>query len=363
VRFRCERDALKDALQIASRAVKSQGQPALTGVRLALTGDRLQIRGSDVELTIETGVEVAGDADGAVLLKAKLLTDIVTAMEPGAITIEVTDDVAVIEGGRSHFELHLLPLDAFPQVNVATGLEVQLDASTLETSLREVLRAAATDENRPILTGVLFTAVDDGLRLVTTDSYRLALSDVEGAASLGGDQGIVVPKRALDEVVRLLADTDKLQVTLGERDATFIIGATEITTRLIEGSFPNYEMLLPSGYPNRVTVDRLALIDALKRAKLLVKNASTAVKVKMSPDGLELSVDGFEEGSATEVIDATYEGTELVIGFNPDYLSSGLEAVDGDEAVIETVDAAKVARIGAPGDDSFLYLLMPHRIG
>jgi DNA polymerase-3 subunit beta len=223
------------------------------------------------------------------------------------------------------------------------------------------VRAASTDEARPILTGVLLTAEAEGLRMVATDSYRLAVRDLPGASVLGADQKVLVPGRALSELARLVGSASELTLRLGEREATFEVGGTRLTTRLIEGEFPNYRQLIPPSHPNKLTVARDSLMEAIRRVKILARDA-TPIRLQMSADSLRLTAITQDVGNAVEELDAVLEGTELTVAFNPDYFAAGVEAVGSDEVTLETLDALKPAVLRGVGRPEYLYLLMPVRV-
>ena len=236
-----------------------------------------------------------------------------------------------------------------------------LDVENFAAALEQVVKAASIDDSRPILTGVLLTAESNGLRLVATDSYRMAMRDLPGTEVLGRDQTVLVPSRALDVVNRLLGDAASLSIQLGERDAGFVIDDVKIVTRLIEGEFPNYQGLIPDSHPNQLTVDRETLISAVQRVRLLARDA-TPVRLAMTSEGLELIAIAQDVGQAHESVDATYTGNDLTVAFNPEYLLDGLEVSPGDEVRLDTVDALKPAILRGVGDEDFLYLLMPVRV-
>ena len=364
MKFRCERDVLVEALGTAARAVSTRGgtQPVLSGVRAELIGPHLQLTGSDLDLTISVGATVDGEQDGVAVVPARIASEVVRALEPGAVTVSVDGDEAEISAGRSQFSLRLLPADEFPRLADPPADAVTLQSGELATALKQVVKAASSDDSRPILTGVLMAADEVGLRLVATDSYRLAVRDVRGASVLREGQSVLVPSRALSELSRVLGTGDQeLTLRLGERDASFETGTVRLTTRLIEGDFPNYRGLIPSSYPNKLTVGREPLLEAVRRVKLMAREA-TPVRLTMKPDGLELSAITQDVGRADEELDAKYEGTELTVAFNPEYLLDGIEVAPGDEVSIETVDALKPAVIRATDGADFLYLLMPVRV-
>ena len=365
MKFRCERDVLVEALGTAGRATagRSGALPVLGGVRLAVTGDQLLVTGTDLDMTISVSAGVSGDTDGVVVAPGRLVTDIVRALEPGAVNIDADDEELRIASGRSHFTVRTHPAGDFPRLPVPSGDSVTLPVEGLAEALRQVTRAASGEDSRPILTGVLMAAEGDGLRLVATDSYRLAVRDLRGVGVLGEDQRVLVPSRALNELMRLLGSgAGEVSLRLGTHDATFEVGEVTLTTRLIEGEFPNYKALIPSGYPNRLIVAREALLDAVRRVKLLARDATTPVRIALRPTGIELTVITTDWGTATEDVDAKYEGAEMTVAFNPSYLIEGVEAVAGEDVALDTLDALKPATLRPTDSDDYLYLLMPVRV-
>ncbi len=364
MKFRCERDTLVEALASAGRAVANRGGalPVLSGVRAELTGDRLRLTGSDLELTIEIEITGAGERDGVAVLPAKISSDLVRSLGDPRVEVSVEGDEARITAGRFESSLRLLPADEFPRLAMPADEAVTLAAKDFAGALRQVVPAASADDARPILTGVLLAAEAGGLRLVATDSYRLAVRDLPGTSVLGEGQSVLVPSRALRELERLLGSAEEVTLRLGDREAAFEVGDVRLTTRLIEGEFPNYRGLIPASHPNRLTVGREALVEAVKRVKLMARELNTPVRLAMSADGLELVAITQDVGQAHEQLDATYEGTELTVAFNPEYLLSGVEVTPGDEIHLDTVDAQKPAVIRAGEAQEFLYLLMPVRV-
>lgn len=364
MKFRCERDLLLDALTTAAKAVSTRGSslPVLSGIRVELAGNRCTFTGSDLDLTITVQIDVAGGEDGVVVIPARLAVEIIRALPSGAVAVEAGDTEAEIDAGRSQFSVRLIPAEEFPKLAPASGEPVQLPSSELADALRQVVQAASTDDARPILTGVLVAAEGEDLRLVATDSYRLAVRDLPGRAGvLAEGQSVLVPSRALHELARMLDDAGEVEVRLGERDASFTVGGTQLTTRLIEGEFPNYKSLIPSGHPNRLTVGRDELLEAVKRVRIMAKDA-TPVRLVQRADALELMAVSQDLGQAHEEIDAKYEGAELTVAFNPQFLSDGVEVTPGEVVTLESVDALKPALIRPIDNDDFLYLLMPVRV-
>lgn len=370
MKFSCERDVLLDALSVANRAVTGRGGtlPVLSGLRLEVTGDRLFVAGSDLDLTIRVETEVRGSEDGVCVIPARTVTEITRALEPGAVTIDSDEDEARLASGRYQSSLRALPAADFPRVPalatdaVAVEGVVTLDVADVGEALGQVVRAASSDDARPILTGVLMTAEKGGLRLVATDSYRLAVRDLPGREVLGEGQEVLAPSKALAELQRLLSAVSEVRLSFGEHDATFDLAGVRLTTRLIEGEFPNYRQLIPESYPNRLVVDKDEVQGALRRVRLLARDATTPVRLALRPETVELSVVTSDVGQASEEVDAKYEGSEMTVAFNPGYLVDGIDATTGDEVSLETIDALRPAIIRSTGSDEFLYLLMPVRV-
>ncbi len=333
----------------------------LAGVMMRVAGDSLTVTGTDLELTIRHTVAVGGERDGATVVPARLVGDIVKALPAGAVEVELTDDDVSISAGRSQFSVRPLALDDYPSLAEPTADGVTLQAGVMADALRQVVRAASTDEARAVLTGVLLAAEDDGLRMVATDSYRLAVRDLPESSVLGAGQKVLIPARALGELSRVMGDEEELTVRLGEREATFEAGTTRLSTRLIEGEFPNYRNLLPSSYPNLLTFGKTAMLEAIRRVKILAQD-STPIRLTLGGNTVQLTAITQDVGNAAEEIDATYEGAEMTVAFNPDYLAAGIDAIDSDDVTLATMDPMKPAVLRGVGQGDYLYLLMPVRV-
>ena len=363
MKFRCERDALLEGVNAAGRAVTARGGalPVLTGVRLELVGNDLVITGSDHDLTISVNIEVAGSADGLVVVPSKLIGEVVRALPAGGVAVEVVEDEVHIVAGPAEFDIRVIPAEEYPKVQTPSGSSVTISGGEFRAALRQVVPAASSDEARPILTGVLMVPEADGLRLVSTDSYRMSVRDLTGTSILGEDQKVLVPSRALAELGRIIGDNDAVVLRLADRDASFEVRGTTLVTRLIEGDFPNYRSLIPTDHPNKLVVDRERLLEAVRRVRLLARE-STPIRMAMSATTLDLTAVTTDVGKAHEALEATYQGSDLTVAFNPDYLITGIEVAPGPEITLETVDELKPALLRSIGDEDFLYLLMPVRV-
>ena len=368
MKLRIERDALVEQLTLASRGVNARGGGlfVLTGLHLRADSDGLTVTGTDLDLTVRAQLRTEVDTEGETVVPARLLTDIARALPPGEVHIEVSGDEAQITSARAQFSVRTLPTADFPALVEASGDAITVPAGDLSEAFRQVVRAASSDDARPILTGVLMAARGDGLRLVATDSYRLALRDLPKAQVLAAGQQVLVPSRALEELSRILDPGKDVTMRLGEREVAFEVidevQSARLTCRLIAGDFPSYEPLIPDSHDNRLEIERAALLDGARRLRLLARDTNAPVRMELKPDSIELTVISQDVGSASEEIDASYEGEATTVAFNPDYLIEGLEAAGGDTVEIVRLDALKPAILRTPGQGEFLYLLMPVRV-
>ena len=384
MKFRTERDGFLEALSTASRAATGRGAGSVSSpsLHLGLTASRLEVAGSDTDLLIESWIDVAGESDGSTFVPARLLVDIVRSFEPGMVDVVADDDEVRISAGHAEFNIRIPQGVELSRVGTPEGKGIHLPADLLAEALRQVVRAALADDSRaPQLTGVLMVAHEGGMRLVATDSYRLAYRDLPGVSALDEGEDVLVPARALGEVQRLASSSaaagagtasgadgegpPSLLFTHTDLDAAFQIDGVRLTTRLLKGTFPEYQRLIPEHYPNRAHVAREELATALRRVRLLVrdtKDVTTPVRVAFDDDGLELTVLTAESGRAVERVPARHEGDAVTVAFNPTFLLDGIDAIKSETVVLEVIDSGKPAMLQGEDDASYRYLLMPVRV-
>lgn len=361
MKFRCERDLLAEAFASAGRAVSSRATGSSAGVRVRVQGDVATFIGGDPDLTVAAQVEAFGEVDGTVLLP-RMTADILKALEHGMVRVSTDDTTAMatIEAGRSTFGVRMIPDDGMgAQLPPVGAGGVTIGGPALADALTQVIRSTSRDEARPILTGVLMEAEPSGLRLVATDSYRLAVRDLPGTTVLQQGQSVIIPSRALAELNRVL-DKGDVTLQLGEREATFVVGTTTIATRLIAGAYPTYRNLIPATLPNKLTVNRTALLEALRRIRLFAKDA-VPVRLELAADAFRVVARNPDLGDASEDVMATYTGADATISFNTEFLIAGVETAGGDEITLECTDPQRPAVIRATDGADYLYLLMPVR--
>lgn len=360
MKFRAERDDLGDVFGRANRAVGARSAlPVLQGLLCDLTGSTLRVTGTDLELTVQTHADVETMEEGRAVIPGKLLEQAVRRMPVGPVTITTGESDVEILGKGPRFTLRQLALDDFPTIDdsMVGGTEVDGDALALATG--QVTVAASGDAARPILTGVLFESRDEGVRLVATDSYRLAVRDLPGVGIEGTG---LIPARGLRELPRTIG-TSKVAVSLEGREGVFASDRGSLRLRMIEGTFPKYQSLLPDSYPNEMVVAKEGLLEALGRVSLVAED-HIPVRLNLTAGGVEITVSRQDVGGESEHLVGDFNGADdaVQIAFNPRYLADGVSAVVGDQIRLRVIDGLKPSVISAVGDDSFLYLLMPVRV-
>ena len=373
MKFRADRDTLLDTLVTAARATSARTAInfGVVGLRLHLRGDQLEVSGSDPDLVIEARCQVAGDTDGSVLVPSRLVVDIVRSFEPGAVAVAATDEDVRFSSGRAEFVVRVAIGAEITRLGVPEQEGIEIPGGVFADGLRQVVRAALVDDSRaPQLTGVLMVATETGLRLIATDSYRLAFRDFAGMKAVEAGGQVLVPAKALAEVQRLASggkgDGERtITFRYSDLDAVFDLADVRITTRLLRGQFPEVERLIPASYAYHLMVPRNDLEAALRRVRLVVrdtKDATTPVRLALHDGGVELTVLTPESGRAEESIEGDFQGEDLTVAFNPNYLLDGVEAVRSDTLVLEVNDPGKPALVRGQGEDEYRYLLMPVKV-
>jgi DNA polymerase-3 subunit beta len=361
MKFRCDRDELSEALQTVQRGVSSRpGIPALTGVLLDASDDgSLTLTTTDLEVSARLTIKLQVQEPGIALVPARLLADTVKSLSDAPVDVETDQSQAHIRCAAYDGALRLLPAEDFPALQEPGGTKISVEPGAFAEAVGQVARAASRDEARPVLTGVLLEVSREGVVLVATDSYRLAVRDL--VATADGESRAIVPERALTEAGRAAVDLKgEIEAVTDGSQISFRIGPLTLTSRLIEGEFPNYRQLLPEGHESRLTVSRQQLLEAVRRVGLLARD-TTPVRLEFNALGVKLSSSSPDLGQAVETVEARYEGEDLTAAFNPQYLIDGLTAATGESVRIDVRDGLKPGVVRGEGDE-LTYLVMPVRL-
>jgi DNA polymerase-3 subunit beta len=359
VRIRGERDDLADLFSRANRALAARtALPVLQGLWCEAGGGRLKVTGTDLEITVHTSGPVEVLEEGKAVIPGRLLGEAVRKMPAGVVTIGVTEGEVEIIGKGPRFSIRLLNLDDYPNLDESPVEGVEIDGDELATALAQVVVAASSDAARPILTGVLFEAGEDGLRVVATDGYRLAVRDLPGMGVIGQ---ALVPARGLRELARTVG-AGRVTAGMTGREAVFTSERGSLRLRLIEGTFPKYRSLLPESYSTQIILDKESILEALGRASLVAED-HIPVRMKIGEGGVEVTVTRQDVGGEAEHLAGDFTGEEeVLIAFNPRFLADGVGAVAGDKIRLRVIDGLKPSVIDGDDNGGFLYLLMPVRI-
>ena len=359
------RQSLLDALLVVSRAVSARAAlQALSGVLITTNGEA-RLRATDMELGLEVGLDGEMDGAGSVVLPGRLLVEVARSLPDGPVSLALREAERDIElsAGSSRFHLSTLPADDFPRFPETEGDPVALPAAPLRDTINRVARAASRDEARPVLTGVLVTVEGDEMTMVATDSYRLAVKKTKLESSVPERLEANVPARALRELARLIeaGGEDSLSVWLTRNQAIFKVGPTSLSSRLIDGQFPNHSQLLPESYEHEVKLPRADLLEVTRRVSQLAQR-NAALRLSFSDGELVVSAETPDLGDAREALPAPYSGELLEIGFNPEFVRDGLESIDSDEVVLKLISPLRPGLLEPAQDDDFSYLVMPIRL-
>jgi DNA polymerase-3 subunit beta len=361
-----QRQELVDRLQIVSRAVSTRATTqALAGILLSSDAGKLNLRATDLEMGLEVQLDAEVDVDGVVLLPGRQLAEIARSLGVDEVTLETREAERDVElkSGSAIFHLRTLAGEDFPQFPTATDQPIRIPAPALAETVDVVARAASRDDMRPVLTGVLVRAAGREMTMVATDSYRLSVKRTELESEVGGELEANIPARALRELARIVVSegAEDVEISLLPNQAVFGVGRVVLTTRLIEGQFPNHEQLLPESYEHDVRLPRAEFLEVTRRVSQLAQR-NAPLRLSFKPGELTVAAETPEVGDATETMPAVFEGEPLEIGFNPEFLKDGIDSVEGDELLLRVISPLRPGLLQPGEGEDFRYLVMPIRL-
>jgi len=371
MRFTVEKAALLKPLSHAQGVVERRNTiPILSNVLMSVEEGRLNLTATDMDIDVAEAVPVDMVQAGAATAPAHTFHDIVRKLPDGA-EVEVSAEGGsriTVKAGRSSFQLAALPTDEFP---VLDGDDLPyrfaLQAEALKAVIDRTRFAISTEETRYYLNGIYLHATesesDPMLRAVATDGHRLARFEMALPEGAKGMPGVIVPRKAVNEVRKLIDDVDDdIEIGLSDTKMRFSFGHIRLTTKLIDGTFPDYERVIPQGNDKRLTVDCRSFKDAVDRVATISTEKSRAVKLALEPGTLTLSASSPDAGMATEEVEVGYEAGAMEIGFNSRYLLDIAQQIEGDQVEFALADAASPTVVRDAGDSGALYVLMPMRV-
>jgi DNA polymerase III subunit beta len=355
---------LATAARVASTRSAVQ---ALSGIMISAAADSTpELLATDMEIGLRVPLEAEVARPGSAVLPARLLLDVARSLSGDSVTLELRSaeqDVELISGA-STFHLRTLRSEDFPSLPTpASDTRLTLPAEAFVETITRVARSASRDETRPVLTGILISASGQSLRMVATDSYRLSVKETTLESALDGTFEANVPARALQELVRIAqaAPSEEIAVSVGQNQVVFELREIVLSSRLIDGQFPNYRQLLPESVDHQLRLATAEITDVVRRISLLAqKNAP--LRLSFSEGSLTVSAQTPDVGEASEAIPVPFKGEAFEIGFNPEFLRDGLESVDDDELVLKLITPLRPGLIESPVEGDFVYLIMPIRL-
>jgi DNA polymerase-3 subunit beta len=355
-------------LQIATRVASTRSAvQALSGVMISVQeGSSPELLATDMEIGLRVPLQAEVTRSGSAVLPARLLLDVARSLPTDRLTLELRSaeqDVELICGDAT-FHLRTLRAEDFPTLPTPSpDTRVTLPAEAFMQTISRVARSASRDETRPVLTGILMSASGQELRMVATDSYRLSVKETSLQSPLQGSLEANVPARALQELARIAqqSPSESLAVSVGQNQVVFELGEIVLSSRLIDGQFPNYRQLLPESVEHELRLASAELTDVVRRISLFAqKNAP--LQLSFSEGTLTVSAQTPDVGEASEAIPVPFHGEPFEIGFNPEFLRDGLESIESDELVLKLISPLRPGLIESPDSGDFVYLIMPIRL-
>jgi DNA polymerase III subunit beta len=362
IKVSCSREELVQKLSIVSRGVSTRtAVQILSGIQLRAEEGTLELAATDMELSVRTSLEAQVEGAGTTVVPGRLLAELSRLLPEGDVDLVAAEDsVLKITCGPASYTLHTYAAEDFPRLpEVEESALFAVDRDAFLDTVARVSRAASRDESRPVLTGILIRYEPGKLVMAATDSYRLAVKETPGETD-ARELEALVPARALAEVQRLAPVGEPLELGVLENQVVFALGGTTLTTRRIDGQFPNYKALLPESFENEVMLPREELLDVVRRTSVMAQRNSP-LRLRFGEGELTVTARTPDVGEAQESMPVSFSGEPLEIGFNAEFLKDGVESVEGEELRLKLISPLRPAVLQG-ADDDFTYLIMPIRL-
>jgi DNA polymerase-3 subunit beta len=363
LRVTCDRDELVRQLSVVSRALSMRSTvQILSGVLLEASEEQLALAATDMELSLQVALGSQVDGEGRVVVPGRLLVELARLLPPDDVVIahRPEDGVVEVTCGAAHYKLQTYGVEDFPRLPDASAATLfTVDRAAFVGTAVKVSRSASRDESRPVLTGILVRFEPGKLVMAATDAYRLSVKQTPLEAE-APELEAIVPARALVELGRIAQGEGELQLGVHENQVVFTTDGTVLTTRRIDGQFPNYSQLFPETFEHELTIPRDELLDVVRRTAVMSQRNSP-LRLRFAEGELTVSVQTQELGEARETMPVPFSGEPLEIGFNPDFLREGIESVEEDELRLKLISPLRPAVIEVESED-FSYLIMPIRL-
>ncbi len=365
MKFSAARETVLGPLQAVIGVVeRRQTMPILSNVLLALKGNRLSVTATDLEVELIAGADVEGQADGEITVPGRKLHDIMRALGDGAkVEMALSGERVTVKAGRSRFMLSSLGAGDFPVVEDINARQVlSVPQEGLSRLIGKTHFSMAQQDVRYYLNGLLFETSGQKLRAVATDGHRLALAELDLEKKAEKAEQLIIPRKGVLELNRLLGDKGDVEVTLGANHVRFGLGAIQLTSKLIDGRFPDYTRVIPVDPGNVLVADRTLLRQSLQRAAILSNEKYRGVRLTLEPNSVLIQANNPEQEEAEEGLEVAYKGEPMEIGFNVTYLLDALAAVDGEQVSLGVTDSNSSCLITEVGKEDGKFVVMPMRL-
>jgi len=363
LRITVAKDELAAKLAVVARGVSTRTTVlVLGGIQLRAEGNQLHLAATDMEVSLRAVVDAQITGEGTVVVPGRLLLDIARSLPEGEVSIEHHPDeaVVVVAAGGATYRLHTYSSEDFPRLpEVDLGALHTIDRDALVETVARVGRSASRDESRPVLTGILVRFEPGKIVMAATDSYRLAVKETPVTGTLP-DLEAIIPARALQELARIAGSADEIQLGLQDNHVVFGADGTWLTTRRIDGQFPNYRQLLPEQFEYELPLPREEVLEVVRRVSLMAQRNSP-LRLRFAEGELTVSAITQDVGEARESLPAPFTGDAMEIGFNAEFLRDGLESVDSETIKFKLISPLRPAVFEGDSDD-YVYLIMPIRL-
>ncbi len=363
MKFSVTKEALLDGLQRIQNVVSTRSTlPVLTNALLETTETGLRLTTTDLEVAIRCEIAAQVEKPGSTTLPARRLAAIVRELPASEITIESdAKNISTLRCGSSYFKIFGLSKEEFPAFpSFKDAKTYSIKQSELRDGLRKTSYAISVDETRYVLNGILFSYKENKLTLVATDGRRLALFDSDVEFPRSHERDFIVPTKAVTELQRLLGEEGEAQISVAENLVSFELNGSQLVSKLVEGNYPNYRQVIPGEAKERVTLEREAFFNSVRRVSLLSSDKTSSVRLNFTKNNLDITANTPEVGEARESLAVVYRGRDISIAFNPEFLMDPIRNLSNDEIHIELIDEMSpgVIKINTP----FLYVIMPMRV-
>ena len=362
LKLTCSRDELMQKLAVIARGVSTRASVlVLTGILLRAESGKLALAATDMELSLRSELEAEVEGEGAAVVPGRLLLDIVKQLPASSVAIEhrPEEGSVIVTSGASTFRLHTFAAEDFPRLPDVDGQLSAIEPVTFLDTVSRVGRSASRDESRPVLTGILVRFEAGRIVMAATDSYRLSVKETDSPGTLP-ELDAIIPARALQELTRIASGSEELELGVRENHVVFGAGGSWLTTRRIEGQFPNYKQLLPEAFEHEVVLQRDEILEVVRRVAIMAQRNSP-LRLRFAEGELTVSAVTQDVGEARESLPAPYSGEPLEIGFNAEFLRDGIDSIEGETLRLKLISPLRPAVLQGESED-YTYLIMPIRL-